>query len=45
MPFTSLAQQRFMFSQHPRIARKMANRMKAKGQKFATKKNPKIRRR
>jgi hypothetical protein len=31
-----------MFSQHPKIARRMANRMKAKGMKFATKKHPRI---
>lgn len=42
MPFSSLKQQRFMFANHPKIARKMANKQKAKGMKFATKKHPRI---
>jgi hypothetical protein len=31
MPFKSKAQARFMFAKHPRIAQKMANKMKRKG--------------
>jgi hypothetical protein len=45
MPFTSLKQQRFMFANHPKIARKMADKMKKKGMKFATKKHPRVNRR
>lgn len=45
MPFTSLKQQRFMFANHPKTARAMANRMKRKGMKFATKKHPRVNRR
>lgn len=40
MPFKTLRQMRFMFSQHPKTARQMANRMKRKRMKFPTKKRP-----
>jgi hypothetical protein len=45
MPFTSKRQMRFMFSQHPKIAQKMANRQKAKSGKGVFKKLPKQARR
>jgi hypothetical protein len=45
VPFTSKRQMRFMFSQHPKIAQKMANRQKAKSGKGVFKKLPKQARR
>lgn len=37
MPFTSKKQARFMFANHPRIAKKMADAMKTKSNKHPLK--------